>query len=95
VATPGISFHRILEREEHALGGALVGIHLKQVFALEQDFASGHVIARLAGDDMAERRLAGAVRPHDGVNFACIHGEVETMKDLVIFHLNLEAFDFE
>jgi hypothetical protein len=33
------NFHRILEREKHALGGALVGRHLQQVLAVEQDFA--------------------------------------------------------
>jgi hypothetical protein len=31
-------FHRILEREEDALGSALVRRHCQQVFALEQDF---------------------------------------------------------
>jgi hypothetical protein len=89
------NFHRILEREEYALVGALVRRHLEQVFALEQDFARSHVITRLARDDVRKRRFAGTVRPHDGVNFALIHDEVETMQDLVIFHLNLEAFDFK
>jgi hypothetical protein len=44
-----------LERQEQALGGALVRRHFQEVFALEQDFASGDLIARLAGDDVGER----------------------------------------
>src|SRR6266852_2722027 len=40
------NFHRILERQEHALGGALVGRHFQQVLAPEQDFAAGDFIAR-------------------------------------------------
>ena len=47
------NFDRILERQEHALGGALVGRHLQQVLALEQDLAAGDLVAGLAGDDMA------------------------------------------
>ncbi len=46
------NFHRILERQEHALGGALVRRHLQQVFALEQDLAAGDFVAGLAGDDV-------------------------------------------
>src|ERR1700732_1264664 len=34
------NLHRILEREEHAVGGALVGRHLQQVLAIEQDLAA-------------------------------------------------------
>jgi hypothetical protein len=33
-------FDRILERQEHALGGALVRLHLQQVLAVEQDLAA-------------------------------------------------------
>ena len=89
------NFDRILEREKHALGGALVRRHLEQVFALEQDFAAGDFIARLAGDDMRERRFAGAVRPHDRVHFAFVHGERQPVEDLTILDTDLQIFDFE
>ena len=89
------NFHRILERQEHALGGALVGRHLQQVFALEQDFAAGDFIARLAGDDMAQRRFAGAVRPHDRVDFALVHGERQPVENLTLLDTDLQVFDFK
>ena len=89
------NFHRVLEREEHALGRALVGRHLEQVFALEQDFAAGDLVARLAGDDMAQRRFAGAVRSHDGVHLALVHGKRKPVEDLAILDPNLQIFDFE
>ncbi len=89
------NFHRILEREEHALGGTLVRRHLQQVLALEQDLAAGDFIARLAGDHVRQRRLAGAVRPHDRVDLAFVHGERQPMEDLAILDTNLQVFDFE
>jgi hypothetical protein len=58
-------FDRILEGEEHALGGALIGAISREVLAVEQDLAIGDFIARLAGEHIGERRLAGAVRAHD------------------------------
>ncbi len=86
---------RILERQEHALGGALVRRHLQQVLALEQDLAAGDLIAGLAGDDMGQRRFAGAVRPHDRVHLALVHGERKPMEDLAILDPNLQILDFE
>ena len=88
-------FDRILEREEHALGGALVGRHLQQVFALEQDFAAGDFVARLAGDDVGERRLAGAVRPHDRVHFARVHGQRKPVENLTLLDTDLQIFHFK
>ena len=88
-------FHRILERQEHALGGALVGRHLQQVLALEQDLAAGDFVARLAGDDVRQRRFAGAVRPHDGVHFALVHGERQPVENLTLLDTDLQIFDFE
>jgi hypothetical protein len=66
---------RILEGQEHTLGGALVRFHFKEVFALEGDGAFRHFIALAPGEDIGQRRFAGTVRPHDGVHFARLHGE--------------------
>ena len=35
-----------------------------------------------AGEHIGERRLAGAVRPHDGGDLALVHGEVQPADDL-------------
>ena len=67
--------HRVLEGEEHALGGALVGLHLEDAFAVPEDVALGHLVVVAAGEHVGERRLARAVRPHDGVHLALGHGE--------------------
>ena len=89
------NFHRILEREEHALRGALIWRHLQQVFTLKQHFAAGDFIAGLAGNDVAQRRFAGAVRPHNGVDFALVHFERKPVKDLTIVNADLQIPDFE
>jgi hypothetical protein len=86
---------RILERQEHALRGALVGIHLQQVLALEQDLAVGNLVAGLAGDDVGERRFAGAVRPHDRVNLALVHGQRQPVEDLTLLDTNLQILHFK
>ena len=88
-------FHRILERQEHALRRTFVRRHLQQVLTVEQDFAAGDLIARLAGDDVAERRLAGAVRPHDGVDFALVHGERKPVENFTLLDTDLQIFDLE
>ncbi len=88
-------FDRILEGEEHALGGALVGSSSENVLAVEQHFAAGDLIVRLAGDDIGERRLAGAVRPHDGRDLAGLHGEVEAIEDRLAVDGDGEVLDFE
>ena len=89
------NFDRILERQEHALGGALVRRHLQQVLAPEQDFAAGDFIAGLAGDDVRQRRFAGAVRPHDRVHLARVHRQRQPVEDLTLLDTNLQIFDFE
>ena len=61
---------RVLERHEDAFAGALVGVHLEQVLALEEDVAAGHFVLGMAGERARQRALAGAVGPHDGVHFA-------------------------
>ena len=81
--------HRILERQEHALGGALVRRHLEQVFAVEQDLAVGDLIGLLAGDHVGQGRLAGAVRPHDGGDLALVHGQGQAVEDLTLLDTNL------
>ena len=89
------NFDRILERQEHALGGALVRRHLEQVLALEQDLAAGDLIAGLAGDDVGQRRFAGAVRPHDRVDLALVHGERQPVENLTLLDTNLQIFHFK
>src|SRR6185437_6522081 len=89
------NFHRILERQEHTLGGALVRRHLQKVLAPEQDLAIGNFVARLTRDHVAQRRFAGAVRPHDRVHLARVHGERQSVENLAILYANLQVFHFK
>jgi hypothetical protein len=67
----------------------------EQVFAPEQDLAVGDLVTRLAGDDVGQGRLAGAVRPHDRVDLALVHGQRQPVEDLTFLNTNLEVFHFE
>ena len=94
VATPGISTGYWNARNT-PLAARSSGAISSRFFALEQDFAAGDFVARLAGDDVAQRRLAGAVRPHDGVHFALVHGERKPVENLTLLDTNLQVFYFE
>jgi hypothetical protein len=59
---------RVLEREEEPGLCALVGACLGDVHTVEQDLAARDLVGGVAGDRVGERRLAGAVRPHDRVH---------------------------
>ena len=73
---------RVLEREEHAFAGPLLGVHVEQVLALVEDLALGDLVGVAAGQDAGERALAGAVRPHDGVDLAGVDRQVDALEDL-------------
>src|SRR5579871_650355 len=74
------NLQRVLEGEEHALGGALVWAERQQVLAAEQDLSLRDLVTRLAGEYMRERRLAGPVRAHDGMHAAFLDREVEAVQ---------------
>ena len=75
-------FNRILEGEEDALGRrTLVRRLVEDVLAVDQNLAAFDLVILLAGDDVGERRFAGAVRPHDRGDLAVLHGEVQPIED--------------
>ena len=86
---------RILEREKDAFARAFLGIEVEQVLAAVKHFAAGDVVAVASGQDRGERALAAAVRPHDGVDFAGVDGEVDAFEDLFALDAGAEVFDFE
>ena len=73
---------RVLEREEQTLLRPLVGFHLGHVLAVEEHLPPGDLVGRVAHERVGERRLAGAVRPHDRVHLVLAHGQVDTLDDL-------------
>src|SRR5690606_1164213 len=86
------NLHRILERQEQALAGAFLGVHLKQILALELHAAGSRLVARTTGEHVAEGTLAGAVAPHDGTPFARLALEIQTLEDVLLFHFRLQPF---
>ena len=86
---------RILEGEEDALAGALLGVHLEQVLAVEEDLALGHLVGVAAGEDAGQRALAGAVGPHDGVDLAGVHRQVDAAEDFLVVDAGVQVVDFE
>ena len=88
---------RVLEGEEEAAGGALVGAHLGHVLAVEEDLPLGDLVAGMAHQRVGERRLAGAVRPHHGVHLVRRHGQIDALDDLgaVLGQRNVQVLQFE
>ena len=75
IVDPG-DFHRILERQEHAITGALLGCHGKQILAKISDAASGDFVALATGERCGRGALAGAVGAHDRMYFAGVYLKV-------------------
>ena len=74
--TPGIAW--VLEGGRAPLR-AFVGPHLNDVLPVEQDLAARDLVGRVAHDRVGQGGLAGAVRAHDGMRLARVHGEVDTL----------------
>ncbi len=86
---------RVLEGEEEAELRALVRLHLDDVLSVEENLAVGDLVGRVSHDRVRERRLAGAVGPHQRVQFAVAHGEVDTAQDLAILGAHVQVADLE
>ncbi len=96
VATPG-NFDGVLEGKEDALGSPLGGIELEDALAVVKNVAFGHFVVFAARQDVGKRRLARAVRPHDGSNFAGLHRQVQAADDFgaVIGDAGVQVLDFK
>jgi hypothetical protein len=49
----------------------------------------------MTGNHLRERAFSGAVRSHDSVNLASIHGEVYPAKYFFLADRGVKVFDFE
>ena len=87
---------RVLEGKKEPALRAFVGAELGQVLAVEQDLALGHLIRGMAHERVGERRLPGAVRPHDRVLLPEIDLEVDTLDDLgAVLQSDVQVPDLE
>ena len=85
----------ILEGEEEAGAGDDIRLEADDLFAVEEGFARLHGVVGVAGEDLGERALAGAVRPHDGVHFALRDREGEILQDRAVADGGVEVLDDE
>jgi hypothetical protein len=76
--------HRVLEGEEHAQPGALVGRHLEQVVALPENRARLDDIGGMTHQRVRQSGLARAVGAHDGVHLALADRQLDPLEDLVV-----------
>jgi hypothetical protein len=72
----------VLEGEEEPALRALVGFHLDEVLAVEEDLALGDLVRRVAHQRVGKSRLARAVRAHDCVHLAAVDREIDALDDL-------------
>ena len=93
---------RVLHGKEKTSAGALIDFHLEDVLAVEKHLALGHLVLGVAGDNVGQGGLAGAVGAHDRVGLTGVDGEVDTLEDrrgltvlLVWEHLRVEILDFQ
>ena len=81
---------RVLEGHEEAGAGAHVGVGLGHVLAFEGDRPVGYLEGRVAHDRVGQRRLAGPVRTHQGVDLPLLDVEVEAAEDLLSLDAHMQ-----
>ncbi len=87
---------RVLEREKQPALRPLVGAGLREVLAVEEDLALGDLVRRVAHQGIRQRRLARAVRAHDGVHLVRVDREVDALDDLrPVLQRHVEVPQFE
>ena len=85
---------RILKRHEDPFARAIFGRELDEILAVVGDAATGDFNFGMAGQGARERALARAVRSHDGVDLALLHGQVDAAEDVFRAAADLQILDF-
>ena len=81
----------VLKGEEDPSARALVGRPFGDVLAVQKDLATGDRVARVAHDDVGQGRLPGAIRAHQGVDFAFAHDEVDAAQNRRALRLGVKV----
>ena len=71
-----------MKGEEQTLSRSLIRFELENILAIHQHLALDDMIIGMTGEHFGERAFTGAVRPHDGVDFAARNGKAEPAHDL-------------
>ena len=89
------NFDRILHDQENTFAGTVFGRHRQKVAAAEFDRAGSNLISGFAAQKIGQRRLAGAVRPHNRVDFALVDRQVEAFDDFPAGHAGMQILNFQ
>ena len=88
----------VLEREEDAFAGPLLGGQVEQVLTFKGHGPFGDLIRLAAGEHLRERALARAVAAHDRVHLAGVDRQVDALEDHPLLaggDAGVEVFDFK
>jgi hypothetical protein len=85
----------LLEGEEDPGLAPDVGGPVGDVLAPEPDGAGGHLVGRVAQQDVGQGGLARPVGAHEGVHLARPNGQIDPPEDGFALHRHVEALDLE
>src|SRR5947209_4767501 len=81
--------------EKQPLGRALIRIEAQNVLAVEQNLTLHDFVVGPSSQHMRERRLARAVRAHDGMHAALADRKVEAPEDLFALDFDVQIFHLQ
>ena len=84
---------RVLEGQENALFRALVDGELRDVLAVKNDRTAGYAVGRIAGDGIAQRRLAGAVGAHQHMGLILSYGQIHTVENFLFLDPHVQVLN--
>ena len=76
-------FDRILETQENAFIGAVLGRHPDDVLALIPDLTFGDFIALATCDGRSQCAFSRSVGAHDSVDFAFVDAQIQSFQDFL------------
>ena len=84
---------RRLEGKEDAAPGARVCLFFGDVSPFKEDAALGHLIAGIAQDHIGQGGFAGAVRPHQDVDFARVYIKIDAVENALSLNGRVKVSD--
>ena len=66
---------------------------LRDVLAVKNDRTAGYAVGRIAGDGIAQRRLAGAVGAHQHMGLILSHGQIHTVENFLFLDPHVQVLN--
>ena len=61
--------------------------------AVKNDRTAGYAVGRIAGDGIAQRRLAGAVGAHQHMGLILSHGQIHTVENFLFLDPHVQVLN--